>query len=334
MLQSRLFIYLQSLKPTELNRLVKFMESRIFNTDETLLKLLLFLVPYFKKEAVTALTKESIWKHLNGRKPYNDLEFRRLTSDLVLKIESFLAFEQYKRNPINEMNYLMTDLNEKKLHEPFSAVNNYSRKLLDKNKMRDADYYFDSYRVEMEYAGYLENLNLRSAEKNLFQAMQALDAFYLINKLRSCAAILHYKSVTKFEGETALLPELLEHLQHHDYSSYPAINIYHSIILTLLKPENENHFEQLNELLLKNQMLFPQNMSRDMYAFALNYCVRMINRGDSDYLNKALGLYKDMAKSNLLTNNGILSQFDYKNVITTALRVKDFDFARKVYLRL
>ena len=97
--------------------------------------------------------------------------------------------------------------------------------------------------------------------------MQALDVCYLINKLRSCAAILHYKSVTKFEGEPALMPELLQHLQHHDYSAYPAISIYHLIILTLLEPENENHFRQLHILLLKNHMLFPKGTAHDMYHF-------------------------------------------------------------------
>ncbi len=36
-----------------------------------------------------------------------------------------------------------------------------------------------------------------------------------------------------------------------------------------------------------------------------------------------------MAATDLLTNNGKLSQFDYKNVVTTALRVKDFKFAEQ-----
>ena len=53
----------------------------------------------------------------------------------------------------------------------------------------------------------------------------------------------------------------------------------------------------------------------------------MINRGNQAYLLEALNLYKDMAATNLLTTNGKLSQFDYKNVVTTALRVKDFAFA-------
>jgi len=329
MLGTRLFIYLESLKPTELNRLVKFTASPVFNTDDTLIRLLIFVVPFFKNGTAGQLTKENIWKHLNGRKHYNDLEFRRLCSDLVLKIESFLAFEQYKRNPLNEMNYLMRALNEKKLHEPFAGVNKYSRKLLQDNKIHDADYYFDGFRVETEFAAYLESQNERSAEKNLFEAMHALDSFYLITKLRTCAAILHYKSVTKFEGELAILPELLQHLEKHDYATSPAIGIYHRIILMLLNPEDETHFEHLNSLLAKSYTHFAKNMSRDMYAFALNYCVRMINRGKSEYLNKALNIYKDMAATDLLTSNGILSQFDYKNVVTTALRVKDFLFAEK-----
>lgn len=329
MLGTRLFIYLQSLKPTELNRLVKYIGSPVFNTDDALTKLLLFAVPLFKNGVTEQLTKENTWKHLNGRKRYNDLEFRRLCSDLVLKIESFLAFEQYKRNPLNEMNYLMQALNEKKLHEPFAGVNKYSRKLLDDNKIHDADYYFDSFRIETGYAAYLESLNERSAEKNLYEAMGSLDAFYLITKLRTCAAILHYKSVTKFEGELPLLTELLQHLENHDYSSSPVISTYHCIIMMLLQPEKGAHFEHLNNLLAQNHPHFAKTMARDMYAFALNYCVRMINRGNALYLVKALDIYKNMAATGLLTNQGRLSQFDYKNVVTTALRVKDFTFAEQ-----
>jgi len=329
MLGTRLFIYLQALKPTELNRLAKFAASPVFNPDEELTRLLLFAIPFFKSGSADQLTKEIAWKHLKGRKRYNDLEFRRLCSDLVLKIESFLAFEQYKRNPLNEMHFLMQALNEKKLREPFGGVNKYSRKLLNDNKIHDADYYFDSFRIESEYAVFLESQNARSAEKNLFEAMYALDSFYLITKLRTCAAILHYKSVTKFEGEIAMLPELLQHLEKNDYSSSPAIGIYHRIILMLLIPEHEAQFEHLSGLLVKSHNHFTKNMARDMYAFALNYCVRMINRGNAAYLDKALGIYKEMAATDLLTTGGRLSQFDYKNVVTTALRVKDFNFAEQ-----
>lgn len=118
-----------------------------------------------------------------------------------------------------------------------------------------------------------------------------------------------------------MMQEVLTHLAQNDYGHIPAIAIYHCVVLSLMHPEEEIHFQALKKLLAQHYLLFSKADAQNMYAFAINYCIRKINFGNLSYVKALLALYQQILKAALLENEaGLLSQFDYKNIVTVGLR--------------
>ena len=196
--------------------------------------------------------------------------------------------------------------------------------------LRDGEYYLQLYRLEAQQNNFIELQNQRTTEKNLLQTIDALDAFYLINKLNYLAAILHYKKFLSMEGEVKFAAEILDHLKNSDYTHIPALSIQYKIVQSLIEPEEEQHFTDLKTLLAAHYTLFPAQQARNLYAFAINFCIRKINGGRLDYVPQLLAIYKQMLVTGLmLDNEGLLSQFDYKNIVSVALRAGDTDWTEK-----
>ena len=153
--------------------------------------------------------------------------------------------------------------------------------------------------------------------------MRSLDTFYLINKLRYSAAILHYKQFLNLSDESILLPEILEQLRVKPVDA-PVVEMYHQVILTLMEPDEESHFTRLKQLLFTHTSLLQTDSQSEIFAFALNYCIRKINKGRADYQTEIFELYKDAIKRDLLLIDGIMTPWDYKNIVTIGLRNKAY----------
>lgn len=327
---TKLFQLLQTLTVYELNRFDKFLCSPYFNEDERLVKLIAILTPAFKKQEPETLKQADIWKAVYGTTKFSNLKFARLFSDLLKKLEEFIVIDHLKQSEANKQQQLLNQLTSRKLARHYPEAAKLARKKLEATTYRDGDFYLQLFQIEAQQNSFLELQNQRSNEKNLLQTINALDTYYLINKLNYLAAVLHYKNFLALEGEVALAAEILAHLKSHPYNNVPAIAIYHRIVLSLIEPQQEEHFHELKNLLAKSHSLFPKSTARNMYAFAINFCIRRINFGKLEYVKELFHLYQRMLKAGLMNDDaGMISQFDYKNIVTVGLRCNDTGWTEK-----
>lgn len=329
MKRTKLYDILLSLSIYEWNRLSKFLQSPYHNEDMKMAKLFAFLLPHLKSKTLDTLSREAIWKKIYGKQPFTNLKYARLLSDLVKRVESFISVEKMRRAPAVESLLLLEVYNERKLDAHFSEPFDYTLKHIEKLPFRDTDFYFHRFQLNIQQNIYLENKQLRSTEKNLQQTIESLDIFYLIEKLRYSAAILHYKKFLSLKDENIFFTEILQHLEKKPYPDIPIITIYYLIIRTLIEPENEQHFQSLKEQMLQHTKLFQTYTNKEFYAFALNYCIRKINAGQGAYQQEIFDLYKEVLKADLLLENGALSPWDFKNIVTIGLRNKEFAWTQK-----
>ena len=96
--------------------------------------------------------------------------------------------------------------------------------------------------------------------------------------------------------------------------------------MTLTESEDESHFESLKQMLEKHSNKFSAKEARDMYAYAQNYCIKKINSGHSKYLNEIFYLYKELLAKEIILEDGLISPWHFKNIVTTALRLEEFDW--------
>ncbi len=321
---TKLYDILHSLNVYEWNRLNKFMHSPYHNEEKKLVKLYSFLLPHLKSKTIDTLTREAVWKKIYGTQPFTNLKYARLLSDLVKRVESFIALEKMRNTPAAETLYLLDVYNDKKLDAYFSEPFGYALKHIENTPYRDSDFYFHRFQLNAQQNMHLENKQLRSTEKNLQQTIESLDVFYLIEKLRYSAAVLHYKKFLTLKDENIFFAEILSHLAKNPYPGIPVINIRYLIVQTLIEPENEQHFQTLKKQMWMHAKLFPVYTNKEFYAFALNYCIRKINAGQVRYQQEIFALYKEALKTDLLLENGVLSPWDFKNIVTIGLRNKEF----------
>ena len=63
---------------------------------------------------------------------------------------------------------------------------------------------------------------------------------------------------------------------------------------------------------------------REIYTFALNYCIRKINLGEAVFYQELFELYQYVLAKNYIFDDGKLPAWDYKNIVTLGLRLKEF----------
>ncbi len=318
MKNSKLLVLLQTFSNIEVKRFEQYLNSPFFTTNLVLPRL------YHSIKNKKLLDKNLIWKSLALEGNYNDVRFRRLCADLHLLAQDFLALQAYKENPTVERNYLLGVLNDRNLDKHFGGIERSTRAFQEKSRYRDAEYYLNQMVLEQEVDLFaVKNIQL-TKKVNLEEADRMLDYFYLTQKLKNYCNALNYKNVLNLDLQLGLIQRLIDDIEKEGYLEIPAIAIYYSILKTLLLPNETTHFYQLVQLLDKNGHSFPPVEIRDMYIFAQNYCIRKINLGQPEFFRELFEIYQTLLEKGIIFKNGELLPWDYKNIVTLGLRLKEF----------
>ncbi len=305
----------------EKKALKKFVRSPYFNENHFLVKLLDLLL------IGDNLDKSELWRTVRPQTPFNNLLFRRMCSDLTKLIHDFIAVDQYKKSSILKNNDLLRYFNENNLDKHFWGIEKVQRKQFDSLPYRDSNYYLNKLKLEKEVDdNNVQRIQL-TKQVNLEQTDKMLDCFYLSQKLKNYCNVLNYKNVLNLEINQFISDEIFSLIfENETLQEVPAIGIYFKIACTLVYPDNENYLEELTELLDKHGHVFTSLELRDMYIFAQNYCIKKINTGKQIYFEKLFRIYQVILKKGIIYKNGQLLPWDYKNIVSLGLRLKEFDY--------
>ena len=325
----KIYEILSSLNVYELNRLRKYVASPFFNEKANTLHLLDTLLPFFKQksaddEVLVLPTKDLLWANLHSQKVYNDVHFRRMCSDLVVLCLDFFAYLEIEKSKTRRHNFSLPQLRQRKLTKQHDSTTETVRDLLDKSMCLDADFYYENYRLA-------ENINIqkqqsanRTADNNLTESIKNLDTFYLARRLRYLCDILSLQNVLKIEMETVGLAQITALAAQPMLAEVPLIQLYMATLHTLLYADDIAHFETLKTVLLQHGNTVSVTEQRDLYTFALNYCIRKINQGQANFYQEIFNLYEYVLEKEILLKDGELPAWDYKNIVTLGLRLREY----------
>ncbi len=302
----------------ERQSLKKYVASPFFNENPVLSKLLDILLDQ-------PMTPEATWALLYPGIPFADLKLRHLRSELLRLVEGFLAYGEIKKREGLKQSHLLRALGRKKASSLYEFT---WRKIVRKGPAPGAgnDQFFEQYLLQAEHNAWLEHRSQRSGETHLQATVDSLDTFYLFSKLKYSCTILNNRKVVDVNYENLLLEEILLHLRKRSYDHIPGIAIYFQIYEMLTEPEDDHHYKELKALLEKYSSSFARSEAYQMYAFAMNYCIGRINKGQSEFLGEILELYKQGLEMEILLENGQLSPWDYKNIVVAGLRREEYDW--------
>lgn len=327
MAESKIIELISSFSIKELKDLEQFLQYSKKSSNRDLLKVFLYLK---NRGSDSDFDKKEIHRLCFGaKKQYDDKKVRYLLTDLTKKMEEFLSYQAFLKEHNWRKLFLQPELSQRNCSKAYQALYRELKERTKKEIIQDADFYHQQYIAEYNHLIYQEASAERGSERNIETVMHYLDKFYITQKLKICCEIYNVRNILSTDYTVFLLDEILNYLQNHSYEDSPVIQVYSQILLTLLHSEEEEHFESLSTLLLLHETKFTQKELREMYQYALNYCIKKINQGNTSYQRVLFDLYKRIVHNLVILTDRYLSQWDYKNIVTISMRLKEYDWGRQ-----
>lgn len=327
MRESKLYKAIIQLSGHELNRLHRFILSPYFNRNDSLINLFEWIKSDLKEETKELISKDAIWTICFGKKEnFDDGRFRKLQSDLLRLIEDYYAQEVFEANPIHKAKYLLEAVYNRHLRDIQQGALKTANRYAEDQSLKPASFYYYKYEIEQSTFTLTRFQTGRNLKSNIEEIAKNLDRFYLAEKLRYYCTILDHQNLAEIDYKMLFIDEIVEHVKSNDYSDTPPIIIYYQILLSYKDPHDRKHFDEIKKLITKHIHLFPEIEVAEILDSALNYCIKRMNLGDSEFVLEAFQLFQDWLPKGLLLVQGKLTPFHFKNIVTIGLRLSEFDW--------
>ena len=343
--ESKLIEILRTLRGRELGMFLEYVQSPYINKHAQLQELALYLAKfapaYLHKEK---LDKYYIFAQLYPDTPYDDNVFYSLFSKLLRLVYSFLSHQEWEKEKGLEEVFLLRQLRERKVgdkhalaaHRRFASLQKQPPSSGKEELYRHWDDFLLYRELDLDFLG----RGGRSYDENLQLKNNRLDLLFLVEKLKIACDMLNRNIVTQAEYQPTMLAELLQYIDNQNIDNQsieadknsifaePSLLIYRCIIDTLREIDNLAHYQQLKTLLLKHYQSVERQEASNMFGYLLNYCIRKINAGQVDFFEEIWQHYQLLVETQIIYINGELPPWEYKQIITTALRLGKNDWCR------
>lgn len=328
MQESRLVKHIEALPSRERERFRLFVESPYFNKHKNTVKLLDIILKGISSKR-RKIGKEYVFSQLFPGQDFEEQQLHNVMSYLKKLYFRFLSIKYIEEQNFVEPLFTLESAYENNQFDLLKNRGKQVEKNLAKIPYQNNEYFYTNYRLNYLLGYYAAQYEDRT-KSALFQKMlNSLDRFYIIEKLRNSCHLTANMIMLNTNYDFHFLNELLQYLQEHmdDFESDLSIVMYYTILMSLREDDNPNHYKKLIDILTNDVNRLSSEEQGDLYSFANNYCIRQINSGDSNYQRELFQLYEQGLKTGLILDNGILSEWNYKNITSLACSLKEFEWA-------
>jgi len=308
---------ISSLSYNEQQLFGRYLASPFFNADSK--TVLLFEILNKAGSTGSFPDKAGVFKKLYGKEKFNDKKLRYRFSYLVKHLEDFLAIRQFQKDEKSYLINLQKSLSNRNTSKTYSAVRLKSG---SGKRHESVGILLHDYLSAEQHHSYSAMRLSRITQLNYDSMIDNLDQFYFLRKLQLYCELINLKNVLQSEPNVLLIEEICSLISKNNFYNSKAIEIYYFIMLTLTEPQHEAHFNTLLDLVESNREIFPASDLKDIFQYVRNYCIKMINTGKDAYRQKLFGIYKSILSDTRLMQLGYLSQWEFKNIVTLGLRLK------------
>ncbi len=328
MTDSKIYNVLTYFDKVEQNRLRKYIRSPYFNVNETLMAFYEVLSEHINANGKAGeLTKEQLWTQLYEKETFNDVRFRKLSSDLLKLVEGFLAQQVYDDRPIQKANLLLEAIHAKKIEKLYNSAIRQTQAISEIQTERPASYYYHQFEIQKKLYDINEAELKRFEKTNVEDIVNNLDYFYLAEKLKWYSAILVQQTLVSHEYKLLFIDEIINHLSKHPYDNVPLIRVHYLIFLTHAESENEVHYHELKDVLSKYWKTMKLEEAKEAYTHLLSYCSKKSNQGNSFFLREYVDISKELLKTDILWADGEIYPWYFRNAILISLRLGEYEWA-------
>lgn len=324
---SKLVIILKSLQTKEFHQFEKYVYERYPNLDHFNIQFFNLLATAYPSMESKAIIKENMMQKLQLDGEDGDKKIRYAATDITQHLENFLVWKLVEDNPDLKNQLLIDAYSTRLLFKQYDQLMLEIEKSHAKKNNFDLEYFSQLFLYEQKKYSNMREMDLRSDKNNLQSLTETLDINYIIHKLYYICEMLNNNYTYSFQFQTYLLSETLKIIDQDPFDKIKIIQIYKSVLHTLLEPDKNNHFYELKDKLEEHRQDLPLDKLYELYKYLLNFAVRKINKGDDTFYQELFALYQKQDTEKILIQNGFISEFSFKNIIVIALRLNEIEWA-------
>ena len=317
---------LRSLNKDEFFRLGKFLCSPFYSYSKASIALYEYLKKYYPDFDSKKLTKEKVWTKLFPGKPFNENSYWKLCFSFFKLLEKFLVALQLEAQPNEEKKMFIRALGQRHVYGLFVKESKTLLNEIEKQPYQDIHSYSDSLWLKHDYFFNSLTDKYGNAAYTVEDAMEDLDRFYLLAKLRFAAEIKNRERMFSKKVPIKLLEECLE--ASDEYAAENPTYLMYKNVLHLYMPEKAEAAYQKGKKLLEEQFfLMSKHDQNEVMLNLRNYAIRELNKGRKSFLEEVFALFKVGIKLDLIVVDGKISEATFGNIAKVACGVKEFEWA-------
>lgn len=322
---------LKTFSAKEMKEFNHFVNSPYFNREKVLVRFSEILGESFPDFLIS---KEKVFEKIYPGKKFKDNLFRNIQSDLLKLAEEYLAVNNFRSGKTGIKKNLFEQLIKRNLSSHYLKQNKTLSEQMDNVIIRDGNYFFDKYDLEMKHESYLDmNIDdyLRDERHDLL--LENLTIFFFINFFRHSSSSINKKKFFQDSGNFTTAENEIEKLLTGKYRHlleipYIKLNYY---LYKLLKDESEEYFLLLRNFVEENPSLINEMDRMNVMTALFNFSYMKVLSGDLKYQKILFGISLSSIKSRFYKNTkGFLPHVKLMNAVVTGLEANETDEAGKL----
>lgn len=304
----------------ECHQFEAFLESGMYSTDPRMLLLFQSLVASVRMSS--PVNFESCFRQIEPKLTYTDQRMRDQLRRLTSLIHTFLAINALLKDQETLDFMTLQALANRDSPLLFSKQYNTARKRESTRQQDSLSHLEFTYRTLRLRRLSEESSSHRIYSRTLKEESETADRMFILTKLRQYCETLNRNYIYQQEDKPDLIEEIVGLIDRHPkYLEDAGIRLWKLALHTLLTPTSRHALDDLLESLNLHAPNMEKDECRSLYKYALNFCIRRINAGESDYLGISFQIYQQMLAEGLMHSQGWLSHTDVKNIVSSGIRV-------------
>lgn len=305
-----------------------FVESPYFNKQEELIH----FYKYLKKISVKGFSEKRLdryhlYQQLFPEADYDEKHLNYLSSQLLKLAERYVGISSFEKAAVLPEYFQLHYFVDQRLAKHYQYNMSQAQRKLENARDDTEQYLYQKYLLADLREKHFSSLKQRRFDKNLQEAADSFDQFYLFKKLFLLCAMLDRQNVVTPSYKAQFIPEIQSILEQHKFDD-PAIKTLEQLLLSLTAEDTAQHFGQLRSYLGQYSHLFSPAMLRDLYFSIINFCIRKIRFGEKDYATALMSIYQEGIEKGVLFEDGYLSPWTFKNLVKLGIGLKAYDWTK------
>ncbi len=323
MIHNKLIKKLTTLNRKEMTRFYEFVSSAYFNKHEKVGALVAYLESIYPKFTKKNCDRYRLFRTIFPEESEHDQHKLALIFTYSQRLlEKFLSIEYYLEDDFLQNQHLLHQLKERKLFSLYEKKLEKQLNTIEDQPKKNNNHYYQGMLIFNEADLYYTLL--AKHDKDRIQQKQAfLDKFYLSEKIKDATEMKVRGKILKNKYYPGLISAVLTEVKENwdYYKDSPTITIYYWIYYLVSGGEQSIFFQIRDELSVHHQA-FTREELQSLYNHLQHYCFEQINKGEDKFYDELFKLYLSQLNEGLFLEDGFLSEWHYKNIVTTGLRLK------------